>query len=63
MLMLMLMLMLILKMNMNMFAQMHGFNDPSELMMMYQQNMLNMMQSVLAPVINATADIVINYLF
>jgi hypothetical protein len=46
-----------------MFAQMHGFNDPSELMMMYQQNMLNMMQSVLAPVINATADIVINYYF
>ena len=39
-------------------AQMPGFNNPNDMMMMYQQSMMTMMQSVLAPVMEATKGLV-----
>ena len=43
---------------MDMFAQMQGFPSAGAMMASYQENMMTMMQSVLAPVMTATADIV-----
>lgn len=43
---------------MNTMAQMQGFNNANEMMFAYQQNMMTMMQSVLAPVMEATKGLV-----
>ena len=44
--------------DMNQMAKMQGFNSAENMMAMYQQNMMTMMQSVLAPVMEATANLV-----